>query len=145
MKITILTVGKAHDRGLSGTISEYQLRLQKHTKLEWMFIPVSDKNQESHGILKQLRGYVILLDETGSLITSPELSERLEKLQNSAAKELTVVIGGAFGVNDAVKQRADFIWSLSPLVFPHQLVRLIVIEQLYRAFDLLSGGKYHHG
>ncbi len=144
MKITILTVGKAHDRTLAGAIADYQLRLQKNVRLEWVFVPVSEKYQESTGLLKQLQGYVILLDETGGTLTTPQFAQRLEGLQNSSVKELTIVIGGAYGVTDAVKNRADFIWSLSPLVFPHQLVRLILVEQLYRAYDILSGGQYHH-
>jgi 23S rRNA (pseudouridine1915-N3)-methyltransferase len=144
MKITILTVGKAHDRTLADAIAEYQLRLQNQVKLQWVFISVSEKQQESAELLKRLRGYVILLDETGTMLTTPQFAEHLERLQNNSVKELMIVIGGSYGVNEAVKNRADFVWSLSRLVFPHQLVRLIVAEQLYRAYDLLAGGRYHH-
>jgi 23S rRNA (pseudouridine1915-N3)-methyltransferase len=144
MKITILTVGKAHDRTLTDAIAEYQSRLQNQVKLQWVFIPVSEKQQESAKLLKRLRGYVILLDETGTMLNTPQFAEQLERLQNSSVKELMIVIGGSYGVNEAVKNRADFVWSLSRLVFPHQLVRLIVAEQLYRAYDLLAGGRYHH-
>jgi 23S rRNA (pseudouridine1915-N3)-methyltransferase len=144
MKITILTVGKAHDRTLADAIAEYQLRLQNQVKLQWVFIPVSEKQQESAELLKRLRSYVILLDETGTMLSTPQFAEHLEQLQNNSVKELMIVIGGSYGVNDAVKNRADFVWSLSSLIFPHQLVRLLVAEQLYRAYDLLSGGRYHH-
>jgi 23S rRNA (pseudouridine1915-N3)-methyltransferase len=144
MKITILTVGKAHDRTLADAIAEYQLRLQNQVKLQWVFISVSEKQQESAELLKRLRGYVILLDETGTMLTTPQFAEHLERLQNNSVKELMIVIGGSYGVSETVKNRADFVWSLSHLVFPHQLVRLILAEQLYRAYDLLAGGRYHH-
>src|SRR5690606_32581677 len=108
-------------------IETYQTRLKKHCRLEWYLIPVSEKEQESQRILSRLKGYVIVLDETGELLRTPDIAARIEQLQNTAVKELVVVIGGAFGVTDAVKQRADFVWSLSPLVFPHQLVRLILV------------------
>jgi 23S rRNA (pseudouridine1915-N3)-methyltransferase len=144
MKITILTVGKAHDRTLADAIAEYQLRLQNQVKLQWVFISVSEKQQESAELLKRLRGYVILLDETGTMLTTPQFAEHLERLQNNSVKELMIVIGGSYGVSETVKNRADFVWSLSRLVFPHQLVRLILAEQLYRAYDLLAGGRYHH-
>src|SRR5690606_26864495 len=87
---------------------------------------------------------VILLDETGTELSSVANANRLQNYLNSATKHLVVIIGGAYGVTDELKKRADFIWSLSPLVFPHQLVRLILIEQLYRGFTILAGEKYHH-
>jgi 23S rRNA (pseudouridine1915-N3)-methyltransferase len=144
MKITIISVGKQHDSTISEAIATYETRLKKHCNLAWELIPPSDKGQESRRILDRLRGYVILLDETGVMLSTPDVSARIERLQNDSVKELIIVIGGAYGVTDELKQRADLVWSLSPLVFPHQLVRLILVEQLYRAYDLLSGGKYHH-
>lgn len=86
--------------------------------------------------------YVILLDEIGKNISSPELSTILER--QFAHSHVTLVIGGAYGVTPELQQRADFIWSLSRLVFPHQLVRLLLVEQLYRAQEIKNGGKYHH-
>lgn len=144
MKITIISVGKPHDSTISEAIATYETRLKKHCSLAWELIPPSDKGQESRRILDRLKGYVILLDETGRLLSTPDVSAHIERLQNGSIKELSIVIGGAYGVSDELNQRADFVWSLSPLVFPHQLVRLILVEQLYRAYDLLSGGKYHH-
>ena len=87
--------------------------------------------------------YVILLDERGKAITSPALAKTLQKpLDNS--RSVTLIIGGAYGVDQSVHDRADFVWSLSPLVFPHQLVRLILAEQIYRAQEIAGGRPYHH-
>jgi len=144
MKITVLAVGKSHDALYVAAINDFQERLQRYCSFAWEHVPSSSKEEESAALLKRSRGYVILLDETGELYTTPQLAAKLERLQNQATKELTILIGGAFGVTDEVKAAADFVWSLSPLVFPHQLVRLLLVEQLYRAYDILQNGKYHH-
>lgn len=144
MHITVLCVGKAHDKHLVDAINTYQQRLGKFVRLDWEYIPASSKDEESQRITKRLDGYVILLDEIGESFTSPQIAQKIESLQNDSVKNLTIVIGGAFGVSDDVRASADLVWSLSPLVFPHQLVRLILVEQLYRAYDILAGGQYHH-
>lgn len=144
MKITVLTVGKAHDALYAAAIKDFQNRLNRYCTVTWEYIPGSTKDHESAAILKRLRGYGVLLDETGDLCTTPQVAGIIERLQNSATKDLTIIIGGAFGVTEEVKRAADFTWSLSPLVFPHQLVRLLLVEQLYRAYDILHNGKYHH-
>ena len=87
---------------------------------------------------------VWLLDETGVQLTSPELSEKIETLKNGSTKDLFIIIGGAYGVDKTIKDRVDFNWSLSKLVFPHLLVRLILVEQLYRAHEIARGSGYHH-
>ena len=104
------------------------------------------QNIESENLLSHIHSTdaVVLLDERGANLSSPALSEKLQSYMNQATHNLIIVIGGAFGVNQDVFKRADFVWSLSPLVFPHQLVRLIVIEQLYRAHTIIAGEKYHH-
>ena len=83
-----------------------------------------------------------MLDETGKNIDSPSLSHKLEQL--TIQNQIVFIIGGAYGVDERIKQRANFIWSLSGLVFPHMLVRLILIEQIYRTQEILKGGPYHH-
>ena len=85
----------------------------------------------------------MLLDERGQNVDSPALASRLQGAFDSS-KQVAVIIGGAYGVDDRVRQRADFVWSLSKLVFPHQLVRLILAEQLYRAQEIAGGRPYHH-
>ncbi|MGN6353769.1 MAG: 23S rRNA (pseudouridine(1915)-N(3))-methyltransferase RlmH, partial [Parafilimonas sp.] len=85
-----------------------------------------------------------LLDETGKQLTSVELSNFIEQKINAGERTIVFLIGGAFGVSNEIKQRADFIWSLSKLVFPHGLARLILAEQVYRACTILRNEKYHH-
>ena len=96
-------------------------------------------------VLQRIRDdeYVILLDERGKLLDSPALSKLLLN-PLEASKTVTVIIGGAYGVDASVERRANIIWALSPLVFPHQLVRLILAEQLYRAQEIAQGNPYHH-
>jgi 23S rRNA (pseudouridine1915-N3)-methyltransferase len=103
------------------------------------------RQEESERILLRIKDgeYVVLLDERGENITSPALSARISDAQMEA-RRIVVVIGGAYGVDERVHARANFIWSLSKLVFPHQLVRLILAEQLYRAQEIARGGGYHH-
>lgn len=155
MKIIIIAVGKKHDDKLVSAISKYEQRCQRYLPLEWRYIttkstPSTDittlKRQESQKILSQLRpeDWVCLLDETGKEISTPQLAENIEHCKNNSIKNMVFIIGGAYGVDSSVIQRADFSWSLSPLVFPHQLVRLILTEQLYRAHTILAGEHYHH-
>ena len=103
------------------------------------------RRDESQSILSKLNhdDFVILLDERGKIMDSPGLSKILTDLFIHS-REATIIIGGSYGVDETVHKRANFIWSLSPLVFPHQLVRLILVEQLYRAQEIASGNPYHH-
>jgi 23S rRNA (pseudouridine1915-N3)-methyltransferase len=103
------------------------------------------RQEESERILSRIgsREFAILLDERGDEIDSPEFAQLLDKTF-TAGRSVTIIIGGAYGVDDRVHQRADYVWSLSPLVFPHQLVRLILAEQLYRAQSITAGHPYHH-
>ncbi|MCX6293908.1 MAG: 23S rRNA (pseudouridine(1915)-N(3))-methyltransferase RlmH, partial [Sphingobacteriales bacterium] len=88
--------------------------------------------------------YLILLDERGKTLTSEGVASFIQQRANESEKQLVFLIGGAFGVSKAVFERADYVWSLSPLVFPHQLVRLILSEQIYRACSINRNEKYHH-
>ncbi len=152
MKITILSVGKKNDPFATTAINEYEKRIRQSVSIQWIFVPYSglsgdDARREES---TKIRGYlkndeiIWLLDETGKQLTSPELSEKIETLKNASAKELLIIIGGAYGVDQTIKDRADFTWSLSKLVFPHLLVRLILVEQLYRAHEIARGSGYHH-
>lgn len=104
------------------------------------------KKKEGETILKFLEkgDYLVALDERGRQMSSEGLAEFIGKRSNESVKNLVFLIGGAFGLDEAVLQRADYRWSLSPLVFPHQLVRLILAEQVYRACSILRNEKYHH-
>jgi len=104
------------------------------------------KLQEEELILKKLQPnhYLVLLDERGKMLNSIQWSQQFQQCMNQGVKTLVILIGGAYGVTDKVKKRADQCWSLSHLVFPHQLVRLIVAEQVYRTFSILNNSPYHH-
>ncbi len=153
MNITIITVGKNNERCIQQLIDEYSGRIK--AKLNWIMIPnqnmASDASQtklkETDIIIKKLESindsYKILLDEKGKMIKSEQLSQIIEQTKIDA-KNLVFVIGGAYGVEPKLYQKVDFIWSLSSLVFPHRLVRLILAEQIYRATSISSGSKYHH-
>ena len=104
------------------------------------------KKQEAQTILEWLNkdAYVILLDERGKQLTSPELADFLQQRANKSVKKLIFLIGGVYGVDESIFTRANYTWSLSKLVFPHMLVRLMLAEQLYRACTILKNEKYHH-
>lgn len=155
MKITVLAIGKKHDPKLRAAIEEYTKRLQHYAPVSWGLVEAKItssmseneiKSVESQALLSKISGTdtVVLLDESGTQLNSPIFAERLQNYMNQSVKNLVFIIGGAYGVTDEVKHRAAFTWSLSPLVFPHRLVRLILIEQLYRAHTIIAGEKYHH-
>lgn len=151
MPLQLLCIGKKHEPWVADGIARYEKRLQKPFTLNWVYLPHSARQglmarqDESERILSRLSAdeYVVLLDERGALYDSPAVS-RLLLVPLQASQKVTVVIGGAYGVDETVHQRANAVWSLSPLVFPHQLVRLIVAEQLYRAQEIAGGRPYHH-
>lgn len=151
MSVRILVVGKKHESWVEEGIRRYETRLRRPFDTEWVLLPHSPREglaarqDESERLLARLKDdtFVILLDERGKLFDSPALSKLLlEPLENS--KPVTIIIGGAYGVDETIHTRADAVWSLSPLVFPHQLVRLILTEQLYRSQEIAVGHPYHH-
>jgi 23S rRNA (pseudouridine1915-N3)-methyltransferase len=147
MKLVIISPGKAHDRTLVDAIAEFEKRLDvRRFDVEWSLPAATDKAGEATAILKAIKDgdYVVLLDERGKDIDTPGLAKLLDIHLQQGTKRLVFIIGGAFGVDDAVKARANVTLKLSSLVFPHMLVRLILAEQLYRAQSILDGGKYHH-
>jgi 23S rRNA (pseudouridine1915-N3)-methyltransferase len=151
MALSIIAIGKKHESWITEGIDRYETRLKKPFNVEWVLLPHSALNddaarqEESERILSRAndRDFVLLLDERGDEIDSPQLARLLDSTF-TAGRSITIIIGGAYGVDDRVHQRADFVWSLSPLVFPHQLVRLILTEQLYRAQQITTGHPYHH-
>lgn len=149
MIIKILSVGSKPSQEISSLISDYTKRLPRPVSVTWKYLKHAKQNdvstsklQESENILRAIdkSDYVILLDETGKNINSEKLSRLL--FENN--KSVVFVIGGAYGVSDVIKNRADFVWSLSELVFPHQIVRLILSEQIYRAHSISVSHPYHH-
>lgn len=151
MSLSILAIGKKHETWVSEGIERYQKRLKTPFVPEWILVAhssldgLSAREDESGRILSRLNAYdfVILLDERGKMLDSPTFANTL-KTQLDHSQKVLIVIGGAFGVTDELRDRAQIVWSLSSLVFPHQLVRLILTEQLYRAQQITIGGPYHH-
>lgn len=150
MKIVILSVGPKHDPALKAKIEEYAKRLGSWHNLEWILLPYSShkddmaRKTESDALRAKLasRDVVVLLDERGQQLDSPGLAHKLEQWQG--AQRLVFVIGGAYGVDDQLREQANFIWSFSRLVFPHQLARLLLVEQLYRGECINHSHPYHH-
>jgi len=151
MPLHIITVGKKHESWVDAGIERYQKRLKAPFNIEWVLLPhsslegLSARQEESVRILSRLDAYdyIVLLDERGKLVDSPAITKLLEEKLNSSQK-VALVIGGAYGVTDEIRNKAAFTWSFSPLVFPHQLVRLMLVEQIYRAQEIARGGSYHH-
>lgn len=149
--ITIIAVGKGHDTSLKDAIGRYEKRFKKPFNVQWILLPHSPHSganaaeDESARIEKRIPfdSFVVLLDERGQNIDSPALAAKIDKAL-SDAKKLVFVIGGAYGVSEEFRHNANFVWSLSRLVFPHQMVRLMLTEQLYRAQSIIRGEPYHH-
>ena len=156
MKIQIWSVGKPHDASLKTAIDDFTKRSSRYFPVEWKIIPVPKnsatlpedelKMKEAELIMSLLKkeDYVVALDETGQMLTSEGLAAFIIARSNQSIKNLVFIIGGAFGLDAMITSRANTIWSLSTLTFPHHLVRLVVSEQLYRACTILKNEKYHH-
>lgn len=155
MRIELIAVGKNSDKNLMAAIDDYIGRLSHYTSFSFRVVegPKSARSM-SRDTLRQLEGErimrqlspsdtVVLLDERGAERRSVEFASWIEKKQ-AAARKLVFVIGGAFGFSDEVYKRADEMVSLSKMTFSHQMIRLIFVEQLYRAFTILKGESYHH-
>lgn len=158
MKITIACVGKIKEKYLTAGIEEFTRRLTPFCRLEVIAIgeermpddpSPAQKQQvlekETQRLLNIIpeNSYVILLDVIGKQLSSPDLASRLDELALSGKSHITFVIGGAFGYTDDLRRRADFALSFSKMTFTHQMIRLLLVEQIYRAFKISRGEKYH--
>ena len=156
MKIHFWSVGKQHEAYVKAGVDEFTKRISNYYPVEWTILPMPKnagilseadlKKKEGELILNNLHkdDYLVALDERGKQISSEGLAELIMKRGNESVKNLVFLIGGAYGIDEAVMKRANYKWSLSPLVFPHQLVRLILAEQVYRACSINRNEKYHH-
>ncbi|MBC7566660.1 MAG: 23S rRNA (pseudouridine(1915)-N(3))-methyltransferase RlmH [Pedobacter sp.] len=156
MKITLLVVGKTEDKYLIEGIDKYLGRLKHYINFNMLIIPdikntknlteAQQKAKEAELILKQINNpdLVILMDERGKKYTSVQFSEYLNKHMIGSVQQLIFVIGGPYGFDQTVYDRANGKISLSDMTFSHQMVRLFLAEQLYRAFSILKGEPYHH-
>jgi 23S rRNA (pseudouridine1915-N3)-methyltransferase len=156
MKLLLWSIGKEHEPYVRPGVEDFTRRLTRYYPTEWSLIPppkgaatlspTALKKKEGEIILGQLGkdDFLVALDERAQQLSSEKLATFLQTRANSSQKNLVFLIGGAFGLDPSVLDRADFKWSLSQLTLPHQLVRLILAEQLYRACTILRNEKYHH-
>lgn len=156
MKISFWSIGKANEPYIKQGVEEFTKRISRYFKTDWNIIPVPKnaatlseidlKKKEGDVIVEWLKkdDYLIVLDERGKQMSSEGLANFIQARANESTKQIIFLIGGAYGINEDVLKRADYKWSLSQLVFPHQLVRLILAEQIYRACTILRNEKYHH-
>ena len=158
MKISVITVGKIKEKYLKDAIAEYSKRLSKYCKLE--IIEVSDektpdsasevvemqiRDKEGDRILKYIKDdmYVITLEIAGKMLTSEELAEKIENLGIQGKSSIAFIIGGSIGLGNKILKRSDYALSFSKMTFPHQLMRVILLEQIYRSYRIISGEPYH--
>lgn len=158
MKITLVTVGKIKEKFFEDAIKEYSKRLSRYCKLE--ILQVADektpegaseavelqiKEKEGQRILSLIRddAYVIALAIEGKMLDSEELAERIEKLGVSGISQIVFVIGGSLGLSAQVMKRADYALSFSRMTFPHQLMRVVLLEQIYRSYRIINHQPYH--
>jgi len=154
MKITVVFTGKTTERYLEEGIAGYEKRIRRYLPFEIKVLPqvrgVKEKEQmkrrEGEMILKAAGedAFVILLDERGGAMRSVELAGLLQKKMNEGTRNVVLVIGGAYGVSREVFERADMLLQLSSMTFSHQMVRILLMEQLYRALTIIHGEPYHH-
>ena len=144
MLLKILVIGKLKDKNFQSRIVEYSKWLTQNNKIEILELPDSTKEKENELLLKHIEkenhAYIVALSEDGKELTSRELAVKLGAIQ----QKIVFIIGGPYGLTPEVKQRADFLWSLSKLTFTHEFARLILLEQLFRASNIQMGGSYHN-
>ena len=158
MKITLVTVGKIKERYFEDAIKEYSKRLGRYCRLD--IIQVQDektpdgageamerqiKDKEGQRILSNIKdgAYVIALAIEGRMLSSEELASRLQKLGVDGISHSGLVIGGSLGLSEEVMRRADFALSFSKMTFPHQMMRVVLLEQVYRSYRIMAGEPYH--
>lgn len=158
MKITLITVGKIKEKFYTDAIAEYSKRLSRYCKLE--IIQVADektpdkaseteerqiKDREGERILAQVKdgAYVIALAIEGQMLSSEQLADKIGQLGIGGQSQIVLIIGGSLGLSEAVLRRADYKLSFSKMTFPHQLMRVILLEQIYRSYRIITGEPYH--
>ena len=158
MKITIITVGKIKEKYLKDAIAEYSKRLSKYCKLE--IVEVADEKtpdnasetvenqiraKEGERILKYVKddAYVVTLEIKGRQVTSEELADKIDTLGIQGTSHITFIIGGSIGLGEQVLARSDYALSFSKMTFPHQLMRVILLEQIYRSYRIINHEPYH--
>lgn len=158
MRISLITVGKIKEKYLRDAIAEYSKRLSRYCKLE--MIEVMDektpdhasqavekgiRDKEAERILKYIKegSYIITLEILGKQVTSEELADKIDRLGIQGESHLVFIIGGSLGLGEEVLKRSDYALSFSKMTFPHQLMRVILLEQIYRSYRIINGEPYH--
>jgi 23S rRNA (pseudouridine1915-N3)-methyltransferase len=156
MQLRIISVGKTDSKAIQQLTEDYQYRLKHYIKCEWVVIPdiknsknltfAQQKQKEGQEILSKIQAsdVIVLLDEKGKQYSSVQFADWLQKKMNQGIKQLVLVIGGPYGFSEEVYERANQKISLSAMTFSHQMVRLFLTEQLYRAMTILRNENYHH-
>ena len=156
VKISIWSIGKNNEPYIKAGVEEFTDRISRYYKIKWNIIPVPKnagmlskmdlRKKEGETILQWLAkdDYLVTLDERGKQFDSEGLAAFIQKRANESVKNLVFLVGGVYGLDETILKKANHIWSLSQLTFPHQLVRLILVEQLFRACTILKNEKYHH-
>ena len=158
MKITLITVGKIKEKYLKDASAEYSKRLSRYCKLE--IVEVADektpdnasdtvedaiRDKEGERILKYIKedAYVITLEIAGKMLTSEEMAEKIDKLGVQGTSHIIFIIGGSIGLGRVILKRSDYALSFSKMTFPHQLMRVILLEQIYRSYRIINHEPYH--
>jgi len=153
MKGRLLLVGRSERGFVADGVAHYVQRLERGLKVELVVLTEAGKGEaayqrkvESERILAALKPgeKVVILDERGKTLTSPQFAAQLGSWRDQGVRDVVFVIGGAYGMDEEVRERAELVLSLSAMTFPHQLVRVLFAEQLYRAVSILQGSPYHH-
>lgn len=158
MKITVVCVGKIKEKYFTMGIEEYSKRLSRYCKLDIIQVPdektpdnaseaeeLMIKKKEGERILKNIKdnAYVIALAIEGKMLTSEELADKIDKLGVGGDSHIVFVIGGSLGLDEEVLKRADYKLSFSKMTFPHQMMRMVLLEQVYRGYRIINGEPYH--
>jgi len=156
MKITVVLVGKTQSKELNTLMTEYQKRLKRYIQVDWIELPdYKNRGKVTSEELKRIEGQsilskvksgddLILFDEKGDELTSVGLSKFFKKKMNAGTRNLIFVVGGAYGFSDEVYARSNGKLAISKLTFPHQLIRVLILEQIYRGYTIIKGEPYHH-
>jgi 23S rRNA (pseudouridine1915-N3)-methyltransferase len=156
MKILLWSIGKDHEPYVKPGIDDFTRRISRYYPVEWNIIPTPQnaatlsqqdlKKKEAETLLESLAkdDFLVALDQRGKQMESEGLAQFIQVRANDSTKKLVFLIGGVYGLDDSLLKRADYRWSLSQLTLPHQLVRLVLAEQLYRACTIIRNEKYHH-
>ena len=152
MKIIIVSFGKENDDNVAVAVTDFTSRLSRWVDIEWKILPASKdegdkgRSDEASALMRFIddSDTLVALDERGKKMSTQSFSDFFDRMMTSSEKRIVFIVGGSHGLHKDVISRADITLSLSDMTLPHQLVRLVLIEQIYRAFSILKGSKYHH-